>query len=786
VKLENPRVRFVWIHCGQLEVAEIKNLIVDDLLSWKGLVIFKNAKGTMEMLKKFDIKLILMVSMLLAGIIPLAGTSLTMLLVSSEALEKESFQKLEALGATKKNQIEDYFEIIDKQVHTLAENKMTIEAVKKFRMAFKEYGTTVSGEASLQEQSKAVQGYYQSQFGREFESQTGKKANIANLMPRNPATIRAQYAYIANNPHPLGSKAELMAADDQRSYSAYHDQYHPVFKNYLEQFAYYDIFLVDPETGHIVYSVFKEMDYATSLLTDAYKDTNFAQVFRQALNKGSIGSTHIVDFASYTPSYNAAAAFTSAPVYDEGKLVGVLILQMPVGKINTIMQQKAGLGETGETYLLGKDKLMRSQSRLTKEATLLVKKIESSAADAAIAGKTGTMLEADNGVLSAYAPLALKGLDWVLMAEIDKAEAFAAINTLKINVVIALFLAVTFILALAWMFSRAIMKPINEVANVMRDMANGNLNVSIDSDYAGTFGRLKADVHNNITKLSEVMGNIRSNSSSIVQAAQQVSNTSTSLSQATSEQAASVEETSAAMEEMAASINQNSENAGATNTIATESAASAKKGGQAVQDTVEAMRKIAERISVIEDISYQTNLLALNAAIEAARAGEHGKGFAVVATEVRKLAERSQVAASEIGELTGNSSQVAERAGELLTKMVPDISQTAELVQEITAASEEQSAGVGQITTSMQQLDKVTQQNAASSEELAAVAQEMTSQAKELLKLVDFFKVGDDVQAVTTSVSRATPSATMAAANTQKVNTVQSARTVDTSQFERF
>jgi methyl-accepting chemotaxis protein len=709
-----------------------------------------------------------------------------MLLVSGEALEKQSFQQLDALRAIKKVQIEDYFGIIDKQVHTLAEDKMTIEAVKKFRTAFKEYGTAVTGEPSLQEQSKAVQGYYQSQFGREFESQTGTKANIAELMPSNPTSIRAQYAYIANNQHPLGSKAELMAADDQRNYNTHHANYHPVFKNYLEQFSYYDIFLLDPETGDIVYSVFKEMDYGTSLLTGAYKDTNFAKVFRQALNNGSVGSTHIIDFESYIPSYNAAAAFTSAPIYDEGKLVGVLIFQMPVGKINTIMQQEEGLGETGETYLLGKDNLMRSQSRLTEEATLLVKKVESSAAAAAISGKTGSTLQTDIGVLSAYGPLVLKGLDWVLMAEIEEVEAFSAMSTLKMDVMIALALAAMFIVALAWMFSRAIMKPINEVANVMQDMAKGNLNASIESQYAGTFGRLKADVHHNIKQLSEVMGNIRSNSALIVEAAQQVSDTSTALSQATSEQAASVEETSAAMEEMAASINQNSENAGTTNTIATESAASAKQGGQAVQDTVGAMRKIAERISIIEDISYQTNLLALNAAIEAARAGEHGKGFAVVATEVRKLAERSQVAASEISELTSSSAKVAEQAGELLTKMVPDISQTAELVQEITAASEEQSSGVGQITTSMQQLDKVTQQNAASSEELAAVAQEMTSQAQGLVQLINFFKVDEQAQAAIASSSRATQSAAMAAVSAPHVKSVKSAQTVDTSQFERF
>ena len=150
---------------------------------------------------------------------------------------------------------------------------------------------------------------------------------------------------------------------------------------------------------------------------------------------------------------------------------------------------------------------------------------------------------------------------------------------------------------------------------------------------------------------------------------------------------------------------------------------------------------IAEKITIIEDIAYQTNMLALNAAIEAARAGEHGKGFAVVAAEVRKLAERSQIAASEISTLTGDSVKVAERAGMLLEKMVPDITNTAELVQEITAASEEQSSGVGQISSAMQQLDKVTQQNAAGSEELAATAEEMQDQSENLQEMVGLFRL---------------------------------------------
>ena len=156
------------------------------------------------------------------------------------------------------------------------------------------------------------------------------------------------------------------------------------------------------------------------------------------------------------------------------------------------------------------------------------------------------------------------------------------------------------------------------------------------------------------------------------------------------------------------------------------------------------MKQIASKIGIFDDIAYQTNLLALNAAIEAARAGEHGKGFAVVAGEVRKLAERSQVAAQEIGEMASTSVEVAEKAGKLLGEMVPAIQKTSDLVQEIAAASQEQSTSVGQINTTMAQLNLITQQNASSSEELAATSEEMSGQAQSLQQLIGFFKIDGD------------------------------------------
>lgn len=354
--------------------------------------------------------------------------------------------------------------------------------------------------------------------------------------------------------------------------------------------------------------------------------------------------------------------------------------------------------------------------------------------------------------------------------------------------IIGTILAATFGLAIAVFLTKNIMGLLggepSEVKEVAERIAEGYLDKPIEAR-SGKLVGVMAAMSAMQDKLSSVVRNVQQNSGSIVGASQQVSATAGSLSQATTEQAASVEETSAAIEEMGASINQNSENARVTDGIAAQSAKAAQEGGVAVKETVDAMKKIAERISIIEDIAYQTNLLALNAAIEAARAGEHGKGFAVVAAEVRKLAERSQVAAAEIGGLTGDSAKVAERAGELLEKMVPDIGKTAELVQEITAASEEQSGGVGQINTSMQQLDKVTQQNAASSEELAAISAEMSSQAQELQQLISFFTLANE--ATGTSHSRGMMhSAPKHAVASENVMVDDSDDEPNEAQFERY
>jgi methyl-accepting chemotaxis protein len=318
-------------------------------------------------------------------------------------------------------------------------------------------------------------------------------------------------------------------------------------------------------------------------------------------------------------------------------------------------------------------------------------------------------------------------------------------SRLQMITLILVAAALGFVIGL--LVTRSISRPLNRAVSVANSLAEGDLGVQVEVDSKDETGRLLSSMQHMTERLRSVMADVRSAADSLSSASEQVSATSQSLSQAATEQAASVEETSASVEQMSASIAQNTDSARVTDGIAGKAANDAVEGGRAVREMVQAMKQIADKIGIIDDIAYQTNLLALNAAIEAARAGDHGKGFAVVAAEVRKLAERSQVAAQEIGGVAGSSVQLAEQAGALLDEIVPNIQKTSDLVQEITAASQEQSSGAAQINIAMAQMSQITQQNASASEELAATSEEMNAQAGQLLELIGYFRLGNQGQA---------------------------------------
>ena len=351
---------------------------------------------------------------------------------------------------------------------------------------------------------------------------------------------------------------------------------------------------------------------------------------------------------------------------------------------------------------------------------------------------------------------------------------------LKLIAVISVLLGIIASMAFGFLIARSISVPMNQGVQLAEEIARGDFSIRLNSVRKDEIGQLataldrmaeslkkQADVADQISKgnltvdvvlasdkdqlglalktmaefLNDMVRQIMAASDNVSSGSQALSAAAQEMSQGATEQAASAEEASSSIEEMTANIRQNADNALQTEKISIGAARDAQDAGQVARENMAAMKEIAGKIIIIEEIARQTNLLALNAAIEAARAGEHGRGFAVVAAEVRKLAERSQVAAGEINKLSASSVGVAEKAGIILGNLAPNIQRTAELVQEIAAASREQDTGAEQISAAIQQLDKVIQQNASATEEMASTAEELSSQSEQLQALIAFFKV---------------------------------------------
>ena len=280
-----------------------------------------------------------------------------------------------------------------------------------------------------------------------------------------------------------------------------------------------------------------------------------------------------------------------------------------------------------------------------------------------------------------------------------------------------------------------------EVSRVISALAEGDLTQRYEISSKGELKRMGDALNKTIDVLNDLISKVMENTLNISSASVQISNSAQQLSEGATNQASSVEEISSSMEEMTANIQQNTSNSRQTEKIASKAAIDIIESKESVNETESSMKLIASKISIIGEISRQTNLLALNAAVEAARAGEHGRGFAVVAAEVRKLAERSQMAATEIDEVSAKSVHVAQKSGQMLNDVVPNIQKTADLVMEITASSNEQSSGSEQINNAIQNLNLVVQENAATAEEMAAGAEELSAQAENLQDAISFFKI---------------------------------------------
>ena len=459
------------------------------------------------------------------------------------ALEQAAFNKLTAVREMKSQQIEDYFLSIRHQVVTFSEDQMIVDAMRAFSASFRSIeGELVPRMEDYADAGAALRGYYEEEFIPRLRENLQENPDLAQYMPDGDATQLLQYLYIAGNEYPAGEKHLLDAASDYTSYSAAHRKFHPLIRSYLEKFGYYDIFLVDVDSGHIVYSVFKEVDYATSLLTGPYRNSNFARAFREAREAGEQEFVSIVDFDHYAPSYNDEASFIASPIFDGESKIGVLMFQMPVKRINDIMTNKqnwseVGLGESGETYIVAGDFTLRNQSRLLIEdrdhylaklaeagtspdtiarisslnTSIGLQRAETKGTRAALAGEFGTLIFPDYRgveVLSAFGPLDISGMHWAIMSEIDEAEAFQHIRELRNRMFGLGGVLIVLIGVLAYGLSRTLTRPVRSLGQAAQSLTAGNLDTPVErissdeiGDLAENFEQMRLSLQRSFTEI---------------------------------------------------------------------------------------------------------------------------------------------------------------------------------------------------------------------------------------------------------------------------------------------
>ena len=450
------------------------------------------------------------------------------------ALNQTIFNQLTSTRAAQALQIESYFDTVFSQTRTLAEDRMIVNAMRQFREGY-EVGIYRS---LTDEQNDQVTDYYDDVFIPNLSTAFEDMPLAITYRPRRNVASYFQFHYMVDNPFPPGQKDEQATSEqDTTIYNRFHEFYHPIFRNLQREFSYYDIFLIDIETGNIVYTVFKETEFATSLREGPYRESGLGVLTDRIRDEPEHGAVTIVDFRAYAPSYDAPAAFVGAPIFDGTEAIGIYAVQISVDELDRVMTgaqgwEENGLGQTGESYLVGADRLMRSTSRLflqDEEAymnalsdygiseltsnkiasfgtTILMQPVATDSVDNALLDMEGTHVTTNylgQRVLSSYAPLDIEGLDWIIVSEMEQNEAFTPIFDLQRNILIWSVVLVLGVAFLAVVLSRFFVRPIEKLTAGVQALSDGDDSVHINIEADDEFGDLARNFNAMVVNIRE-------------------------------------------------------------------------------------------------------------------------------------------------------------------------------------------------------------------------------------------------------------------------------------------